>query len=160
MQHYRGDEDDVAAPNDLEKVAALIFEELPGVILDLASLRDAAEAAETQLHQLQTSVREASGDEEEIAKLVPERNEARRKFLEYVHKFGAGVDEVQSAADEMESFVEELQAALPAPEPEPEPELVLELEPEPEPEPEPIGPTSSATSTQASSRRAAVACSH
>ena len=44
---------------------------------------------------------------------------------------GAGVDEVQPAADEMESFVEKLQAALPAPEP--------EFEPEPEPEPSGAG---------------------
>ena len=131
VQHYRGDGDAVTAPNDLDTVATLVFEELPGVIQDLASSRAAAEDTEAQLHQLQTTLRAASADQEQIERLVPERNEARRKFLECVHKFGAGVDEVQPAADEMESFVEKLQAALPAPEP--------EFEPEPEPEPSGAG---------------------
>ena len=86
VQHYRGDGDAVTAPNDLDTVATLVFEELPGVIQDLASSRAAAEDTEAQLHQLQTTLRAASADQEQIERLVPERNEARRKFLECVHK--------------------------------------------------------------------------
>ena len=128
VQQYRRNEDGVTAPEGLDIVAALIFSDPSGVESGgVASSLGSVEAAEVRLQQLQEKlgVAAAAADQEEVEKRVPERNEARRKFLECVRVFGADVADARTAAGETEHFIEKLQGVLPAPE--------LKLEPEPEP---------------------------